>query len=421
MPGQLTGEDPCVSPACRTTRFLVSSRRSWRDGRLVDGLETATRAMHDGCGAQDTSCRVGAALVLSLLLAQVRRTHEAQAVLAAIDDTVQARANAEVTASATLARSGVALAGGHFEDAAELAASGLAEADRTGFRVWAPLGHFVLVQTALRRGHLSTAVRYTQKLKEDAVFQRELLPAGLAAWAVIQVVDLEQGHRSAAPLAAELLADSSAMRQLTTADPAALPWLVRLVTADGRPRAAASAVQIARQLAEENPHLDSLRATAWHATGLYEGDVALLRLAVRHHVDPWVRAAADEDIAALLSGRTGEPDTFHIPLPRTRDTATNGTPAGRGQPEWEIPELTDTEYDVATLVARGFTNGQTAGRLHLSPHTVAFHLRKIFRKLGVASRVQLASRWRELPGHHERGTRPAAGRGEPMRGAVIVR
>jgi DNA-binding CsgD family transcriptional regulator len=134
-----------------------------------------------------------------------------------------------------------------------------------------------------------------------------------------------------------------------------------------------------------------------------------------------VRAAADEDIAALLSGRTGEPDTFRIPSPRTRETATNGTPAGGGQPAWEIPELTDTEYDVATLVARGFTNGQIAGRLYLSPHTVAFHLRKIFRKLGVGSRVQLASRWRELPGHHEQGTRPTADRGKPMRGAVMVR
>ncbi|MFI6026187.1 response regulator transcription factor [Amycolatopsis magusensis] len=330
--------------------------------------------------------------MLSLLLAQVRRTHEAKTVLEAIDDTVQARA--EVTASATLARSGVALAGGHFEDAARLAASGLAEADRTGFLAWAPLGHFVLVQTALRRGHLSTAVRYARKLKEDAVFQRELLPAGLAAWAVIQVADLGQGHRSAAPLAAELLADESAMRQLTIADPAALPWLVRLVTAAGRPRAAATAVRIARQLAGENPHFDSLRATAWHATGLYEGDVALLRLAVRHHADPWVRAAADEDIAVLLSGRTGEP---------------------------EIPELTETEYAVAALVASGFTNGQTAGRLYLSPHTVAFHLRKIFRKLDVASRVQLASRWRELPGHREHVTRRTARQGEPMREEAIVK
>jgi DNA-binding CsgD family transcriptional regulator len=36
------------------------------------------------------------------------------------------------------------------------------------------------------------------------------------------------------------------------------------------------------------------------------------------------------------------------------------------------------------------TNQGAARRLHLSPHTVNFHLRTIFRKLGIRSRVELA-------------------------------
>ena len=66
------------------------------------------------------------------------------------------------------------LATGDFGKAAKLATAGLAEAEQSGLRAWTPLGHFVLAQAALRQGHLSTALRYTQKLKEDTVFQREM-------------------------------------------------------------------------------------------------------------------------------------------------------------------------------------------------------------------------------------------------------
>jgi DNA-binding CsgD family transcriptional regulator len=52
--------------------------------------------------------------------------------------------------------------------------------------------------------------------------------------------------------------------------------------------------------------------------------------------------------------------------------------------------LTDSERTVAELVARGLTNREVAQRIFLSPHTVSFHLRKVYRKLGVATRVDLA-------------------------------
>jgi DNA-binding CsgD family transcriptional regulator len=48
--------------------------------------------------------------------------------------------------------------------------------------------------------------------------------------------------------------------------------------------------------------------------------------------------------------------------------------------------LTDREVGVVRVVAEGLTNAQVARRLHLSEHTVAAHLRSIFRKIGVAGR-----------------------------------
>ena len=53
------------------------------------------------------------------------------------------------------------------------------------------------------------------------------------------------------------------------------------------------------------------------------------------------------------------------------------------------PSLTDTERRVARLVAEGLTNAEVGQRLFLSRHTVDFHLRHIFRKLTVHSRVAM--------------------------------
>jgi DNA-binding CsgD family transcriptional regulator len=51
--------------------------------------------------------------------------------------------------------------------------------------------------------------------------------------------------------------------------------------------------------------------------------------------------------------------------------------------------LTEREQEVAELVAHGFTNKQIAHRVMLSRHTVDYHIRQIFRKLAVNSRVEL--------------------------------
>jgi DNA-binding CsgD family transcriptional regulator len=52
--------------------------------------------------------------------------------------------------------------------------------------------------------------------------------------------------------------------------------------------------------------------------------------------------------------------------------------------------LTERELQVARLVVERKTNRQIAAELFLSQKTVETHLRNIFRKLGVSSRVALA-------------------------------
>jgi DNA-binding CsgD family transcriptional regulator len=52
--------------------------------------------------------------------------------------------------------------------------------------------------------------------------------------------------------------------------------------------------------------------------------------------------------------------------------------------------LTKTERKVARLIADGHTNRSAAKELALSPNTISTHLRSVFGKLAVSSRVQLA-------------------------------
>jgi len=86
-------------------------------------------------------------------------------------------------------------------------------------------------------------------------------------------------------------------------------------------------------------------------------------------------------------------------------------PASRPSAGWA--SLTETEQVTATLVAEGLTNHQVADRMYISTHTVAFHLKQVFRKLGIGSRVELARlvaahRSAEEPGR-ERGRARARG------------
>jgi len=53
-------------------------------------------------------------------------------------------------------------------------------------------------------------------------------------------------------------------------------------------------------------------------------------------------------------------------------------------------KLTDRELDVLHLIAKGFTNGEIAGQLHLSEGTVRNHVSAILEKLGVSDRTQAA-------------------------------
>jgi DNA-binding CsgD family transcriptional regulator len=192
--------------------------------------------------------------------------------------------------------------------------------------------------------------------------------------------------------------------------------LARIALAADDDDLAKLALANARQRADRNPGIPSISAVASHVRGLLAGDEADLADAVALFAKGPRRlehAAALEDLGISHgpSDHAGQIDAFsraliayteagatwdarrvrsHLRALGVRRRIVTAEPKADG---WAA--ITPAELAVARLVADGLTNRQIAERLFLSPHTVNAHLRHIFTKLAINSRVTLARLARE--------------------------
>jgi DNA-binding CsgD family transcriptional regulator/tetratricopeptide (TPR) repeat protein len=192
--------------------------------------------------------------------------------------------------------------------------------------------------------------------------------------------------------------------------------LARIALATRDDELAELALSNSRRRAELNPGIASIAAAAAHVRGLLERNGVDLREAV----DLFERAARRLELAAALEdlgteltatdreaaidvlGRTlalqtelGATWDARRVRSRLRELGVRrrlvtAEPVTRG---WAA--MTTSEVAVARLVAEGLTNREVAERLFVSPHTVSSHLRHVFSKLGINSRVELARHARD--------------------------
>ena len=347
--------------------------------------------------------------------------------------------------------------GDRYEEALAIAADGLAAAqrDRQGwayhmFETWHG-------RTLLRTGRLSEAFAVLEGrfALEDGTHAAGVLDAaGIVALGRLAIhtgetrlasrlgdiahVMLEQGTPAVRRHAGWLLAifalakgDAEAARECLRAptDPdgrAILPRfpldtvdevvLARIALATGDDDLAQLALSNTQRRAELNPDTASIAATGSQVRGLLERNETDLRDAV----DLFERAprrlelaAALEDLGAAVTATErgeavdvlGRALAIFTELGATWDARRVRSRLRElgirrrlvtAEPEtsgWAA--MTTAEVAVARLVAEGLTNREVAERLFISPHTVNSHLRHVFSKLRINSRVELARRARE--------------------------
>jgi DNA-binding CsgD family transcriptional regulator len=189
------------------------------------------------------------------------------------------------------------------------------------------------------------------------------------------------------------------------------PLLVRMALAAGDEELAKAVAELAARRCELNPGVPSVAGAAAHARGLFNKSRQDLEQAAAILVTcprPLALAAALEDLgyARLADGdRSGAINALDRVLricidagaapdaararKRLRELGVRRRVQSLDRPALGWESLTAAELQVARLAAAGYTNRGIAGRLFISSHTVNTHLRHVFDKLDIRSRVDL--------------------------------
>lgn len=120
----------------------------------------------------------------------------------------------------------------------------------------------------------------------------------------------------------------------------------------------------------------------------------ILKSTIDHELLRVVRQVLDggspitPSIARLLLGEFRQQERSE---PTDAHGAANATatPLVGAMPAAVEEKLSGRESEVLRLIARGYTDKEVAARLEISPATVDTHVRKIYRKLSINSRVEL--------------------------------
>ena len=381
---------------------------AWDNGRISEALALLRDAARSGAGISPDARHPQPLLALAAALVDLRQLDEADSILRAADH--PALHGIPAHAGLLILRARLQLANGRLPDADATGRAALAGAETLGADGYASTAHCVLALIALRRGDIAAAAQHVASLPAPTPHSAGLYARTETTLAQAQITEARDGPAAAISHVRQAGAVLPAWQGLLSSDPALAAWLVRTSLAAGDELLASQVTGTAVALADANPGLQALAAAAAHSQGLAARDARLLGKAAAQHPDPWAKASAAEDLAVLLTSTAKDQAIRHFKtaLDGYRQTGADRdharirrrlrelgirrrhwtTPATRPIAGWD--SLTDTEQAVSRLVAEGLNNNQVAARMYISTHTVAHHLRQAFRKLQIASRVELA-------------------------------
>lgn len=298
---------------------------------------------------------------------------------------------------------------GRYSSAQRSATAGLAASRDARQDMYARDHLGLLAVLAAIHGEADECFRHLRELAAPPGAGRWSRPRALAQWA-LAAIDVQRGRSWAAVSRLTSLTSPDKRLGQTVIEILSTPWLVEAARTDDRPRAAAAlAVFDAWSALSGNPvhHALSARCHALLAPRGAAADEWFERSLALH-----LSAEADFERARteLLYGqelrRTRRPkdarDHLHSALETFEqlDVASWANQAraelrGAGETVDAAPApaaraLTAQQLQIARLVVDGATNREVAARLYLSTRTVDHHMRNIFTRLGIRSRVELA-------------------------------
>ncbi|WP_205474109.1 LuxR C-terminal-related transcriptional regulator [Nocardioides sp. SYSU D00038] len=370
------GDDPLLAERHRLTRL---ARRGWAGdlGVVRDLTDELVLAAPGGATWHD---RVVAPALLGLAWAgragDVDRLADAWVPGPPSYDEDDPTTRSEVRLAAGLGR----LAAGHVDPAlrTDLAEPALAAA--LAARKAAALGCWRTADELHRSVHLSLEVRD---------------PRGLLAWALAaeSYAALKVGDRDRARELCERV-DRTPLRGSRALEPDLRVHLVATLIGLGDPDAAARATAMVPWARRHGHHLAEMWA------------LGLLSVASPDHAREFAAADRAAELATLVDAPVATHLAAHV------DAAVRGDRRMLQAVESRLAEhgywlplgtvtppasLSRREAEVAALVAAGLTSPAIAERLHLSARTVETHVARVFTKLGVNRRGDLADALRRLP------------------------
>ncbi|WP_405792438.1 LuxR C-terminal-related transcriptional regulator [Streptomyces sp. NBC_01506] len=358
------------------------SNLRWRAGELSEGLELGRTAVRYG-DTVDPVWRLHFQLALAGKLANLREFEKAEALIDDAEVGLQGVSTQVWAAAPAAMRARLYLQAGRFRDAhrqAQLVTSAL---EPDAVPVLRPLAFCVLSTVALYTGDLPTAAEYLRRAQSELAGDGAALQSAQYAWTEVRVAAKSEGPRAAIELLSGKYGHLPTRRSLYVEDPGAGAFLVRLALDVGDAGLERKVLETVDGLARDNAGVSVIALSALHANALANSDQAGLAHIIAQSPDPVSVALATAELAKLHSAKA------------SAKRPQNAAPAiseevGFQQDATCWSSLSDMERRISYLVSVGLTNREIAKRVYLSAHTVNYHLRKVFRKLGISTRAELA-------------------------------